>query len=82
MSANPEPQWTFRRVYVWAVTALACGALGWIIARAPESDLRELGLRITWLLLAVITIYLIGPTAEHIVAALRAWRGGSSGDRS
>lgn len=73
--AMPEAKWMWRRLYTWTVTIGSLVALGFIIQRADADGAVELGKRLIWLLGATSTLYLVGPTAEHIIAALRAWKG-------
>ena len=70
-----ESKWTFRRLYTYAVTLVAAVLLGICVWRMAEADLRGVALSLVGLIALLATYYLIAPTAEHIVAALRAWKG-------
>lgn len=74
----PEAQWFYRRLFTWAVTGWALFTLHGLIQRIPEADLRAIATRLILLLGALVAFYLIGPTAEHIIALVRAWRGENS----
>lgn len=76
--AMPEPQWIWRRLLTWVVVAAVLVAVHRVIGLIPPAHLAPVADRLIWLLGAVVTLYLIGPTAEHIVALVRAWRGSSS----
>lgn len=71
----PEAQWFWRRLFTWGVTIWILFQLHTLIARLPEGDLRSISERLILLLGSLIAFYLIGPTAEHIIALVRAWRG-------
>lgn len=71
----PEAQWLWRRLITWAVAVWAMAQLHFLIARIPDGDLRVIAERLILLLATLIALYLIGPTAEHIIALVRAWRG-------
>lgn len=77
----PEAQWLYRRLFTWAVTGWALFTLHGLIQRMPEADLRAIATRLILLLGALVAFYLIGPTAEHIIALVRAWRGEKANDR-
>lgn len=71
----PESQWLWRRLITWVVAVWAMTQLHFLIARIPDGDLRVIADRLILLLATLIALYLIGPTAEHIIALVRAWRG-------
>lgn len=75
MSApQPEAQWLWRRLFTWIVTAFILLQLHLLIARMPLEDLRTIAERLIMLLASLIALYLIGPSAEHIIALVRAWK--------
>lgn len=74
----PEGQWFWRRLFVWAVTGGLMFKLNSAIDRLAISDLRSICERLILLLAVMSAFYLIGPTAEHMVALVRAWRGENS----
>lgn len=79
MTTPIEAKWTWRRLYTYGVTVAALALLAVIVWRIDAGGLKG----VAWGLIALIgllaTYYLIAPTAEHIVAALRAWRGREPG---
>lgn len=75
MSApQPEAQWLWRRLFTWVVTAFILLQLHLLIDRMPLEDLRTIAERLILLLASLIALYLIGPSAEHIIALVRAWK--------
>lgn len=70
-----ESQWTWRRVFTYAVTVAALALLAVVVWRMEPGQLRAVALGLIGLVALLATYYLIAPTAEHIVAALRAWKG-------
>ncbi len=75
MTPLPEAQWLWRRLFTWLVTAFVLAQLHILITRMPAEDLRAIAERLLLLLGSLIAFYLIGPTAEHIIALVRAWKG-------
>ncbi len=63
----PNPQWTFRRVYLWLVSTVLLIMLWRAVERAPPDAIETIALGLIVLLGFALSIYLIGPTAEHIV---------------
>lgn len=75
MSApQPEAQWLWRRLFTWIFTAFILLQLHLLIDRMPLEDLRTIAERLILLLASLIALYLIGPSAEHIIALVRAWK--------
>lgn len=74
-SDRPEPKWVWRRLIVWVVSVFAMLQLHGILKRIPLEHIAQIADRLLVLLGLVLAVYLIGPTAEHIVALVRAWRG-------
>lgn len=70
----PEPQWFWRRLLTWVVVVAVLVAVHRVIGLIPAAQLGAIASKLIWLLGAVVTLYLVGPTAEHIVALVRAWR--------
>lgn len=69
-----EQSWTFRRYFTYALTSantIGVGVTLWKLQTA--SDLRTVALALIALNALLATYYLIGPTAEHIVAVARAF---------
>lgn len=77
MTTPVEAQWTFRRIYTYGVTVAALILLAVIVARAAAGDLKGIAYGLIVLIALLATYYLIAPTAEHIVAAIAAWKGKS-----
>lgn len=80
LDPRPEGSWAFRRLYVFGGALLGYGLLAYLAIRLEGQ--REL----LWLALALIardawreTVYLVAPSAQAMVAGLRAWRGLGSG---
>lgn len=71
----PEPQWFWRRLLTWVVVVAVLYGLHRLIGLVPAQDLAPIAELLVWLLGSVVSLYLIGPTAEHIIALVRAWRG-------
>jgi len=71
----PEAQWLWRRLFTWLISAFILWQLHGLLARLPIEDLRTITERLILLLASLIAFYLIGPTAEHIIALVRAWKG-------
>lgn len=70
-----EQSWTFRRWYTYGVTAANLGGVGWALLKLDDAaSLRWIALALIGLNAILATYYLIGPTAEHIVAAVQAFR--------
>lgn len=70
-----EQSWTFRRYFTYGVTTanlIGVAAVLWKLDDA--ASLRWIGLALIGLNALLATYYLIGPTAEHIVAAVQAFR--------
>lgn len=70
----PEAQWLWRRLFTWLVTAFIAWQLHTLVDRLPTEDLRLIADRLILLLATLVAFYLVGPTAEHIIALVRAWR--------
>lgn len=71
----PEAKWLWRRLFTWLVTVFIAWQLHSLVARLPTEDLRVIAERLIVLLATLVAFYLIGPTAEHIIALVRAWKG-------
>lgn len=74
----PEAQWLWRRLAIFTVCIFAMWKLNGLIDRLPLGDLRAITQHLILLLATLLALYLIGPTAEHIIALVRAWRGENS----
>jgi uncharacterized membrane protein YfcA len=70
-----EMKWTWRRLFVFVVTVIALSVVAWIVHKLDDADgLKNLAQWLIGLIAMLSTYYLIGPTAEHIVAAVQAFR--------
>ena len=74
----PEGQWFWRRLAIFTVCSFVMWKLNGLIDRLPLGDLRTITQHLILLLATLLALYLIGPTAEHIIARVRAWRGDNS----
>lgn len=70
-----EMKWGWRRLLTFFVVACALALVAVIVGKLDEpSALKNLAQWLIGLVAMAITYYLIGPTAEHIVAAVQAFR--------
>jgi hypothetical protein len=70
-----EMKWTWRRYFTWALSLANAAGVGLVLFKLTEAgDLRWVALALIGLNALLATYYLIGPTAEHIVAAVQAFR--------
>lgn len=74
---EPEGNWAWRRLYTYLATTVGLFLLGWIVFKLDGP--REL----MWVAIGLIirdawreTLYIVAPSAQAIVSALGAWRGG------
>lgn len=79
----PEIDWFWRRIYTYVVSIVLILLIAYVLyglRGVQDADgLLEIGLRLCWLLGAVITFYLVAPSAEqivHLVQAARTLRAG------
>lgn len=79
LSPEPEGNWTYRRIYTYVFTLFGLMLLTWIVSKL--SGHREL----MWVAIGLIardawreTLYIVAPSAQAIVAGLKAWRGGAA----
>lgn len=63
----PAGVWTFRRVFVFALTLIAMALVWRIIELAPPAYLAAIAKWLIGLVGLLVVVYTIGPTAEHIV---------------
>lgn len=61
---KPEGDWTWRRLYVFAVTTALC----WVAGSASLAEA-------VWAVVLIGVTYLVAPSATEIVKGLQAWRG-------
>ncbi len=67
LSALPANSWTFRRIFIFAATALLL-ALEWrMVELMPPADLAGVAKWHVALIGLLAFLYLVGPTAEHVV---------------
>ena len=81
MTANPqlaEGRWLWRRLYVFLTSGSAWLVLDRMIARAGPDAQGKLAQGLLALLALTMVLYLVAPTAQQLIAALRlrAVRGG------
>lgn len=85
----PEGNWIWRRAYTYALT-IATLALIWFGVDAlwklrEGASLHDITQRLIWLLAAVLTYYMVAPSAEQItrmIQSARIIRGGGTITRS
>lgn len=77
-SPVPESNWLWRRVYVFAVTALLCAHIGWVSMKVDDvATLRETIRNDQFLIMLFALLYLAGASAEvigQIIASVRTSR--------
>lgn len=71
-----EGRWLWRRLYVFASSALAWLLLDRLIAVVPARDALRLAEIVIMLLALMLVIYLVAPTAQQLVAGLAALKRG------
>lgn len=67
-----EGRWLWRRLYVYGVTAIAWLLLDRLIAAAPPQATPRLAQGLMGLLALTLVLYLVAPTAQQLIVALRA----------
>lgn len=78
---RPEPQWLYRRIYTWSLTAAALILIAVAVALAPRADLQSIALALIVLIALLATLYLIAPSAPELAAIFRELRTRVSFDR-
>lgn len=70
-----EMKWGWRRLLTFFVVTLSMTLVAVIVSKLDDPNaLKHLAQWLIGLVALSITYYLIGPTAEHIVAAVQAFR--------
>ena len=67
-----EGQWLWRRFYVYASTAVSWVLLDRLIAEVPPEAASGLAERLMALLALTLVLYLVAPTAQQLIVALRS----------
>lgn len=80
----PESDWFWRRTYTFVLSLLLIGGTAYVLYGLRDfgdaDGLLEMGLRILWVLTAVITFYLIAPSAEQLARIIQSARIITSGN--
>lgn len=66
-----EGQWLWRRLYVYGVTGMAWLLLDRLIALVPPQAAPRLAQGLMALLALTLVLYLVAPTAQQLIVALR-----------
>lgn len=80
-STLAEGRWLWRRLYVYGFTATAWLLLGRLIAAAPPQATPRLAQGLMALLALTLVLYLVAPTAQQLIVALRTLPRLSDGGR-
>ena len=63
----PEVSWTWRRVYVFALTAICCAGVGFIISKLGDpKDLRHIADGLLLIIILLVLVYILGCTATDL----------------
>lgn len=71
-----EGRWLWRRLYVFANSALAWLILDRLIAVVPAQDALRLAEIVIMLLALMLVVYLVAPTAQQLLAGLAVLKRG------
>lgn len=66
----PEGRWLWRRLYVFASSALLWGLLAFAVARTAPDSMPAVAHGLMSLLALVLVLYLVAPSAQQIVSIL------------
>ncbi len=83
MSAPPllaEGRWLWRRLYVFATSAVAWLLLDRLIVLTPPEAAPRLAQALMGLLALIMVLYLVAPTAQQLIATLAALRSCPGGE--
>lgn len=75
-----EGRWLWRRLYVFASTGAAWLLLDRLIVLAPPEAALAVAKGLMALLALTMILYLVAPTAQQLIASLRALRPGPGGE--
>lgn len=75
-----EGRWLWRRLYVFATSAVAWMLLDRLIAVVPAEAAPRLVEGLMSLLALTMLLYLVAPSAQQLIASLRLLRPGTSGE--
>ncbi|WP_296168916.1 hypothetical protein [uncultured Brevundimonas sp.] len=67
-----EGQWLWRRLYVYAGTVVSWVLLDRLIAEVPQEAAPRLAEGLMALLALTMVLYLVAPTAQQLIAGLKA----------
>lgn len=65
-----EGKWLWRRLYVFASTGALWGLLAALVARAPAAAAPGMARDLMHLLALVLVLYLVAPSAQHLIEVL------------
>lgn len=68
--ALAEGRWFWRRLYVFASTAVFWSLLTWSVSRTAAEHMAHVARGLMGLLALVLVLYLVAPSAQQIVAIL------------
>lgn len=68
MTALPEPQWLWRRIYVFVASFGLWRLLGRLVERAGPEQTPQIAHGLMTLLALMLVLYLVAPTAQQLVA--------------
>lgn len=69
-----EGRWLWRRLYVFASTGAAWLLLDRLVGQTPPASALPLARALMALLALTMILYLVAPTAQQLIASLRALR--------
>ena len=73
-SGLPEARWLWRRLYVYAVSAVGWSLLTWSVAKTPPSSMAAVAQGLMILLGVTMVLYLVAPSAQHLAAVFAELR--------
>lgn len=71
-----EGRWLWRRLYAFLTSAAAWVTLERLAADAPPEAAQELARHLILLLTLTVVLYLVGPTAQQLIAGASILKGG------
>lgn len=68
MTALPQPQWLWRRLYVFVASFGLWRLLDRLVERAGPEQMSQIANGLMTLLALMLVLYLVAPTAQQLVA--------------
>lgn len=63
----PEVSWLYRRIFTFALTAVCCGLVGYIVSRLTDAkDLRHVADMLLAIVILLVLVYILGCTATDL----------------